>query len=103
MLTTLYDVLKSDMNNNSKIHMIKEIDSVLSLNLLQEELNLIPDEIKEKIEKMIENRNKAKKEKNFEEADKIRNELLKMNVEIKDTRESTKSAYWIYIPSKSKT
>lgn len=89
MLTTLYDVLKSDMNNNSKIHMIKEIDSVLSLNLLQEELNLIPDEIKEKIEKMIENRNKAKKEKNFEEADKIRNELLKMNVEIKDTREGT--------------
>ena len=42
-----------------------------------------------KINMLIEKRNVAKKEKNYELADKIREELLKMNVSIKDTREGT--------------
>ena len=41
------------------------------------------------IQILIEKRNNAKKEKNYELADKIREELLKMNVSIKDTREGT--------------
>ena len=38
----------------------------------------------------IERRSQAKKEKNFELADAIRNELLEKGVEIKDTREGVK-------------
>ena len=38
---------------------------------------------------MINKRNEAKKERNFELADKIREELLEKNILIKDTREGT--------------
>ena len=38
---------------------------------------------------MIEKRNIYKKEKNFEEADKIRKELMDKGIMIKDTREGT--------------
>ena len=39
--------------------------------------------------KKIEERNEAKKNKNFELADKIRNELLEIGIILKDTREGT--------------
>ena len=87
-LTTLYDVLKSNLNNNEKLYLIKDFDKVLSLDLLKE--NEIDDELKKYIETKIEERNNAKKDKNFELADKIREELLKKNIIIKDTREGTK-------------
>ena len=38
---------------------------------------------------MIEERNNAKKEKNYDLADKIRNDLSEMGIIIKDTREGT--------------
>ena len=88
-ITILYDVLKSEINNNTKIELIKNFDKVLSLDLLKEEKKEIDNELLNKINKLIEQRNKAKQEKNYEEADKIRNELLDMNVTIKDTREGT--------------
>jgi len=88
-ITILYDTLKSDINNNTKLELIKKFDEVLSLDLLKQELNKISDELLNKINTLIEQRNIAKKEKNYEEADKIRNQLLEMNVIIKDTREGT--------------
>ena len=86
-LTTLYDVLKSDLNNNEKLYLIEDFDKVLSLDLLKE--NEIESALKKYIEEKIEERIKAKKEKNFELADKIREELLEKNIIIKDTREGT--------------
>ena len=41
------------------------------------------------INKKIEERDNAKKEKNYELADSIRDELLEKNIIIKDTREGT--------------
>ena len=46
-------------------------------------------EVKKYIEEMIEKRKVYKKEKNFEEADKIRKELMDKGIMIKDTREGT--------------
>ena len=88
-LTILYDVIKSDINNNTKLELIKNFDKVLSLNLLKEEKQEIDENTLNKINELIEKRNIAKKEKNYEEADRIRNELLDMNIIIKDTREGT--------------
>ena len=88
-ITILYDVLKSDINNDTKLELIKEFDRVLSLDLLKEEEQIIDKELLNKINSLIEKRNNAKKEKNYEEADRLRNELLEMNVVIKDTREGT--------------
>ena len=50
----------------------------------------VSKEEKEKIEKLIEKRAQAKKDKDFESADKIRNELTKMGITIMDTPNGTK-------------
>ena len=88
-LTLLYDVLKENINNNTKLELIKEFDKVLSLDLLKEETKEISEDLLNKINELIKKRNDAKANKNYEEADKIRNQLLDMNIIIKDTREGT--------------
>jgi len=50
----------------------------------------VSDEEKEKIEKLIAKRAQAKKNKDFESADKIRDELTKMGIAIMDTPNGTK-------------
>jgi len=49
----------------------------------------IDSDAKNKIDKLIESRNEAKKEKNFELSDKIRNEILAFDVTIMDTPHGT--------------
>ena len=88
-ITILYDVLKSNLNNNTKLALIKKFDEVLSLDLLKEETIKLDDETKEYIENKIKERNEAKKAKDFELADEIREELLNKGIIIKDTREGT--------------
>ena len=87
-ITVLYDVLKSDLNNSTKLALIESFDKVLSLNLIQKEEELDKDLI-EYINKQIEKRKEAKTNKNFELADAIRNELLEKGIVLKDTREGT--------------
>ncbi len=88
MLTTLYDVIKSDLNNNTKLYLIRDFDTVLSLSLLEEEN--ISKELETYILEKIAERDEAKKAKDYVKADKIREELLSKNIVIKDTREGTK-------------
>ena len=88
-ITILYDVLKSEINNNTELALIKKFDEVLSLDLLKEETIKLDDETKEYIENKIKERNEAKKAKDFELADEIREELLNKGIIIKDTREGT--------------
>ena len=88
-LTFLYDVIKDEnLNNNSKLYLIEDFDKVLSLNLISEETE-IDEKTKQYIEEMILKRKEAKINKDFELADKIRNELLEKGIAIKDTREGT--------------
>ncbi|MBE6149823.1 MAG: cysteine--tRNA ligase [Firmicutes bacterium] len=89
MLTSLYDVLKSETNDITKIEIIKSFDKVLSLDLLKNETKEIDEELKKYIELKIEERKLAKINKNFELADNIRKELEEKNILIKDTREGT--------------
>lgn len=86
-LTVLYDVLKSELNNATKLYLIKDFDNVLSLNLLS--TNDINEELLKFISEKIEERNEAKKQKNYELADKIREELQSKGIILKDTREGT--------------
>ena len=89
-LTTLYDLLKDDVNDGTKIKLIALFDEVLSLDLLKEEdNNELDSELKEYILDAIERRNIAKQNKDYELADKIREELLNKGIIIKDTREGT--------------
>ena len=51
--------------------------------------NQVSEELRQKIEVLIAKRNNAKKDKNFDMADQIRNELNELGIEIKDTSEGT--------------
>ena len=87
-LTTVYDLLKDDsVNGTTKLELIKSWDTVLSLDLLKKEE--VDKELEDYILSKIEERNEAKKNKNYELADQIRNELLEKNIILKDTREGT--------------
>ena len=86
-LTVLYDVLKSDLNNKTKLYLVEEFDKVLSLDLLKDEK--IDDELEKYILEKIEERNVAKKNKDYSKADNIREELESRGILISDTREGT--------------
>ena len=88
-LTILFDVLKSDINNGTKLKLIETFDKVLGLDLLKDETKEIDEELKKYILSKIEERNNAKKNKDFVLADNIRNELLEKGIILKDTREGT--------------
>lgn len=90
MITTLYDVLKAtDLNDASKIYLIKDFDRVLSLDLLKNDSIEIDSELEQYILKRIEDRKQAKTNKDFILADNIRKELEEKGIVIKDTREGT--------------
>ncbi len=86
-ITLIYDLLKSNLSGNTKLKLIDSFDKVLSLDLLKRDNNNdnIDTEILEKIEK----RNQAKKDKNYELADSIRDELLEKGIKLIDSREGT--------------
>ncbi len=87
-ISVLYDVLKSDTNDTTKRKLVELFDTVLDLNLLKEDKVLVSlDE--EYIKKKIEERNKAKQEKNYKLADEIRAKLLEEKVKLVDTKEGT--------------
>ena len=86
-LTVLYDVIKSDINNTTKLELIKDFDKVLSLNLLTRDE--VDKDILDYINSKIEERKQAKSNKDYERADLIRKELEDKGIILKDTREGT--------------
>ncbi len=87
-ISVIYDVLKAKTNDLTKYELIKDFDRVLGLELTTETNNTSEVDT-EFINSKIEERNEAKKNKNYELADQIRNELLEMGIILKDTREGT--------------
>ncbi len=85
-LTLVYDVLKLPTNDLTKKSIIASFDEVLSLDLTKENSKEVSESY---IKEMIEKRNIAKQNKDFATADAIREELLKENIVLKDTREGT--------------
>lgn len=87
-ISVIYDVLKAETSESTKLELIKDFDNVLGLELTIENTN--NSEVDEEyIKSKIEERNDAKKNKNYELADSIRNELLEKGIVLKDTREGT--------------
>lgn len=89
MLTLVYEVLKDkELNDLTKKEIIKSFDKVLGLDLLKkEEIKLDIDE--NYILDKIEERRKAKENKDYLLADKIREELLNKNIRLIDTKDNT--------------
>lgn len=99
-VTALYDVLKLDANDKTKLQLIAEFDAVLGLDLIAHAKAVANDEKKDEatdadpelvayIKERIAARAAAKKAKNFAEADAIRAELLERGITLVDKREGT--------------
>ncbi len=86
MITNTYDILKENTSDITKIKVIKEYEKVLSLDLFKEEKVDVDQKILDKIEE----RTKAKQEKNYALADEIRKELEEKGIRLIDTKEGTK-------------
>lgn len=101
-ITVLYDVLKAKTNDKTKLALLSDFDKVLSLNLLNEAKKLkedkkeeassaaVDDEFSKYVEEQLALRAEAKKNKNWAEADRIRDELTAKGVKILDTPEGAK-------------
>ena len=102
-VTALYDVLKYKTNDDTKLAVISDFDRVLSLDLIKKakakreelkkhavsgntEFTVISEsgEADAAIEEQLKARAAAKKAKNFAEADRIRDELKSVGIEITD-------------------
>ena len=89
-LTILYDLLKDNsVNGNTKIEIINSFDKVLSLDLVFDDEIVIDNNLEYYIKEMISKRNEAKKNKDYELADEIRNELMEKGIILKDKKEGT--------------
>ncbi len=90
-ITVLYNALKSeDLNNTEKLFIVSNFEQVLSLDLLnfdEENGNDVHEDEVKFIEEMIQKRQEAKKNKDFQLADAIRAELLEKGIVLEDTRQ----------------
>lgn len=101
-VTVLYDVLKAKINDKTKLALLSDFDKVLSLSLLDEAKKLkeskkeeaqstdADDEFSKYVEEQLALRAEAKKNKNWAEADRIRDELTQKGVKILDTPDGAK-------------
>ncbi len=104
-ITAIYDVLKAKTNDATKLALLADFDQVLSLDLLEKAAAkreadakrqttapasggiVITGEGDPAIDALVLQRAEAKKAKNFAEADRLREELKAMGIEVVDTRE----------------
>ena len=84
-LQVLWSLVRDD-KAEGKINTIKKIDLVFGLDLLKKEMVKIPEEVM----KLIERRDKARKEKNWFLADSLREKIRKFGYKIDDTKEETR-------------
>lgn len=86
-LTVLYSLLKdNEVNDYTKLALVRDFDKVLGLDLIKEKSEVVQHDY---IINKIEERKIAKLNKDYALADDIRNELLKLGVQLIDTKEGT--------------
>ncbi len=95
-VTCLYDVLKAGLNGATTLWVLGKFDEVLGLSLLEKAAALkaesqsaapADDAFSQKVEALIAARQAARKEKNWAEADRIRDEIQALGVVLQDTKE----------------
>ena len=96
-VTAVYDALKADTNDATKLAIINDFDKVLSLDLtlqakkLAEKKEEAPaTEEDAEIDALVAQRTQARKDKNWAEADRIRDELNARGIVLTDTPEGVK-------------
>ncbi len=94
-ITALYDVIKSDADSATKLALIKDFDTVLSLNLIAnaqkaQKASAAEDiELPEEVKSLLEERKAARKERNFSLADQLRDKITALGYSVEETRQGT--------------
>ena len=94
-VTVLYDVLKSSANNATKLALIADFDTVLGFDLIANaeaaaaEAEAAGNDIPAEVQELLEQRQAARKEKNFALADEIRDKITALGYEVRETRQGT--------------
>jgi cysteinyl-tRNA synthetase len=88
-LTAVYDVLKADLNDATKLYLIEKFDTVLSLDLIQKN-DSSQQNLDSEIEALIAERQTARANKDWATADRIRDELAQRHVKLIDTPDGIK-------------
>lgn len=96
-VTSIYDVLKADTNDATKLALLNDFDKVLSLDLVEQAKKLAEkkdeapaNEEDAEIDALVAQRTQARKDKNWAEADRIRDELNARGIVLTDTPEGVK-------------
>ena len=94
-ITAVYDVLKADVSNATKLALIKDFDKVLSIGLVEAAGKIsskadTEEALPEEVAALAEQRKAARKEKNFALADELRDKITALGYVITETREGTK-------------
>jgi cysteinyl-tRNA synthetase len=84
-LGTLWEMLKSNIPSEDKYETLLEWDRVFGLKLTEWEEEIVP----ESILSIIQKRNEARKNNDFAESDKLRNDALKLGYILEDTTSGT--------------
>ena len=87
-ITALYDTLKADVNDATKLYLVGEYDKVLSLGLISEKSE--ESDLDSEIEALIAERQEARKNKDWATADRIRDELAARHIKLIDTPDGIK-------------
>lgn len=78
-LAVVWEVVKSDLTKELKTSLLKKFDQVLGLDLFRVEL------VSEEVKQLLEAREKARAEKNYELADQLREQIGKLGYQVKDS------------------
>jgi cysteinyl-tRNA synthetase len=86
----MQELLKSDLSEQDKLATVLDFDKVLGLNLdkIRKEKLTIPQGIK----KLVEKREQARKDKDWQKADRIRKQIEEKGYQIEDTDKGPKSS-----------
>ena len=86
----VWQITKSkEINSKTKLELILDFDKVLGLKLNETEISNV--KIPEDVKKLVEERDKARAEKDFAKSDKLRGEIESLGFEVKDTPDGTKT------------
>ena len=86
-MSVVWDVVKNPNKSKKLQNLLLKFDEVLGLDLknYQKQENILPEEI----ENLVQERNEARKNKNWAESDRIRDLLIEKGYIVKDSKEGT--------------
>lgn len=97
-ITALYDVLKANTTDRTKLALLGEFDEVMSLNLLKAaekaraaaQQAVAGEALPAEVQALVEERAAARKAKDFQKADELRGKIADLGYQVEETRQGTR-------------